>query len=181
MRALSESSYVNIVALKSVTYTHLDVYTRLDKSRAIFIWISSNIQYDIDNMFAINFYETKEEKIAKSLSTRKGICENYASIFTDISIKSGLKSFVVEGYTKQNGFADNIPHAWSAALIDTTWYLFDTTWGSGYVRGGKFFKKINNDYDDAVSDTHANVYKGKTQFHTQTTNTLIKNQFYTSH
>lgn len=117
-----------------------------DKSRAIFIWISSNIQYDIDNMFAINFYEKKEEKIAKSLSTRKGICENYASIFTDICIKSGLKSFVVEGYTKQNGFADYIPHAWSAALIDTTWYLFDPTWGSGYVSGGKFFKKINNDY-----------------------------------
>ena len=36
--------------------------TDKDKSRAIFIWIASNIQYDIDNMFAINFYEKKEEK-----------------------------------------------------------------------------------------------------------------------
>lgn len=117
-----------------------------DKSRAIFIWIASNIQYDIENMFAINFYEKREEKIAKPLRTRMGICENYASLFTDICIKSGLKSFVVEGYTKQNGFTSYIPHAWNAALIDTTWYLFDPTWGSGYVNGGKFFKKINNDY-----------------------------------
>lgn len=124
-----------------------------DKSRAIFIWVASNIQYDIDNMFAINFYEKKEEKIAKPLSTRKGICENYASLFTDICIKSGLKSFVVEGYTKQNGFTDYIPHAWSAALIDTTWYLFDPTWGSGYVNGGKFFKKINNEYYKASPTT----------------------------
>jgi len=128
------------------SYITSNFTTDKDKSRAIFIWVASNIQYDIDNMFAINFYEKKEDKIAKPLRTRKGICENYASLFTDICIKSGLKSFVIEGYTKQNGFTDYIPHAWSAALIDTSWFLFDPTWGSGYVNGGKFFKKINNDY-----------------------------------
>ncbi len=120
--------------------------TSKDKCRAIFIWVASSIQYDIDNMFAINFYEKQEDKISKPLKTRKGICENYASLFTDICLKTGIKSFVVEGYTKQNGFADYIPHAWSAALIDSSWFLFDPTWGSGYVNGGKFFKKINNDY-----------------------------------
>lgn len=128
------------------TYIKTNFTTDKDKSRAIFIWVASNIQYDIDNIYAINFYEKKEEKIAKPLKTRKGICENYASLFTDICNKSGIKSFVVEGYTKQNGFTDYIPHAWSAALIDSTWFLFDPTWGSGYVNGGKFFKKINNDY-----------------------------------
>lgn len=120
--------------------------TNRDKSRAIFIWVASSIQYDIDNMFAINFYEKKEEKIAKVLRTRKGICDNYASLFTEICNKSGIPSVVIEGYTKQNGFADYIPHAWSAALIDSAWFLFDPTWGSGYVNGGKFYKKINNDY-----------------------------------
>ncbi len=128
------------------SYINSNFSTAKDKSRAIFIWVASNIQYDIDNMFAINFYEKKEDKIAKPLRTRKGICENYASLFTDICIKSGIKSFVIEGYTKQNGFTDYIPHAWSAALIDSSWFLFDPTWGSGYVNGGKFFKKINNDY-----------------------------------
>lgn len=126
-------------------YINSNFVTDSEKSRAIFIWVASNIQYDIDNMFAINFYEKKEDKIEKPLRTRKGICENYASLFTDICIKSGIKSFVIEGYTKQNGFADYIPHAWSAALIDSSWFLFDPTWGSGYVSGGKFFKKINND------------------------------------
>jgi len=128
------------------SYIKTNFITDKDKSRAIFIWVASNIQYDIDNIFAINFYEKKEEKIAKPLRTRKGICENYASLFTDICNKSGIKSFVVEGYTKQNGFTDYIPHAWSAALIDSSWFLFDPTWGSGYINGGKFFKKINNDY-----------------------------------
>ena len=120
--------------------------TDKEKARAVFIWVANNIQYDIDHMFAINFYEKREEKIAKSLRTRKGICENYATLFTDICMKTGVRSYVIEGYTKQNGFADYIPHAWSAAFIDSSWFLFDPTWGSGYISGGKFVKKINNDY-----------------------------------
>jgi len=97
-------------------------------------------------MFAINFYEQKEEKISKPLKYRKGICENYAALFNDLCSKSGIKSFVIEGYTKQNGFTDYIPHAWCAALIDSSWFIFDPTWGSGYVSNGKFYKKINNNY-----------------------------------
>lgn len=128
------------------SYINNNFVTDNDKVRAIFIWIVSNVEYDIDNMFAMNFYEAKEEKIAKPLKTRKGICENYAALFTDICLKSGVKSFVIEGYTKQNGFADYIPHAWSAALIDSTWYLFDPTWASGYATNGKFYKKLNNSY-----------------------------------
>jgi transglutaminase/protease-like cytokinesis protein 3 len=127
-------------------YFKANFFTDEEKCRAIFVWVCSNIKYDIDNMFAINFYEKKEEKIVKPLRTRKGICENYASLFTDICLKSGIKSFVIEGYTKQNGFTDYIPHAWSASLINNTWFLFDPTWGSGYLKGGKFFKKINNEY-----------------------------------
>jgi len=141
---LPDSSTKNAELIANYIATHFK--TDKDKSRAIFIWVASNIQYDIDNMFAINFYETKEDKISKPLITRKGICENYAALFTEICLKTGLKSFVIEGYTKQNGFTDYISHAWSATLIDSSWFLFDPTWGSGYIDGGKFIKKINNSY-----------------------------------
>lgn len=117
-----------------------------DKARAAFIWIASNIQYDIENMYAINFYEGKEEKAIKPLKTRKGICENYAALFNDVCNKAGLKSYIIEGFTKQNGFSDYLPHAWNAALIDSNWYLFDATWGSGFVSNGKFIRKISNDF-----------------------------------
>jgi transglutaminase/protease-like cytokinesis protein 3 len=128
------------------SYINANFTTDKNKVRAIFIWVASNIQYDIANMFAINFYESREDKIAKPLKTRKGICENYAVLFNDICLKSGIKSYVIEGYTRQNGFTDYIPHAWCAARIDTTWFMFDPAWGSGYVNNGKFFKIINNDY-----------------------------------
>jgi hypothetical protein len=55
----------------------------------------------------------------------------------------------VEGYTKQNGFADYIPHVWCAAFVDSAWLLFDPTWGSGYISNGKFYKKIDNAYFNA--------------------------------
>jgi transglutaminase/protease-like cytokinesis protein 3 len=134
-------------------YIKANFLTDNEKTRAIFIWVATNIQYDVENMFAINFYEKKEEKISKPLKTRKGICENYASLFNDICLKSNIKSFVIEGYTKQNGFTDYIPHAWCAALVDSTWFLFDPTWGSGYINAGKFHKKINNDYFKAKPST----------------------------
>ena len=127
-------------------YMNANFKTDKEKSRAIFIWIASNIKYDIGNMFAINFYENEQDKISKPLRTRKGICENYAALFKDICIKSDIKAYVIEGYTKQNGFTDYIPHSWCAARIDGTWYLFDPTWGSGYIKSGKFIRKINNAY-----------------------------------
>jgi transglutaminase/protease-like cytokinesis protein 3 len=127
-------------------YIKANFKTDSAKTRAIFFWIATNIKYDIGNMFKINANEKEEEKISKPLKSRKGICENYAALFNELCIKSGVNSYVIEGYTKQNGFADYISHAWCAALIDGTWYLFDPTWGSGYINGGKFHQKINNFY-----------------------------------
>ncbi len=103
-------------------------------------------------MFAIDFYEDPGEKIAKPLRTKKGICENYAALFTAVCGQAGIESVVVIGYTKQRGFVDFIPHAWCAALVDGSWRLFDPTWGSGYVDKGKFVRKMNEDYFCAAPD-----------------------------
>ena len=128
------------------TYIKANFHTNDDKVRAAFIWIVSNIRYDVPNMYAINYYEKKEDKIAKPLQTRQGICENYATLFTDILEKAGIQSFVVEGYVKFNNQVANISHAWSVAKIDTSWYLFDPTWAAGYINNGAFVPKINNSF-----------------------------------
>jgi transglutaminase/protease-like cytokinesis protein 3 len=127
-------------------YITANFKTDNEKIRAIFFWTASKISYDIENMFAINFNETAENKITKTLQTKKGVCINYAEIFNALANKAGIKSVVIEGYTKQHGFTDYIPHAWSGARIDGKWYLFDPTWGSGYINNGKFVKKINEQY-----------------------------------
>ena len=127
-------------------YINQNFNSQSDKSRAVFIWVASNIQYDIANMFAIDFYQKKDQIISKTLRTRKGVCMHYAEVFTEIANKVGLKAYYVTGYTKQNEFVEYISHAWCVALVDTSWCLFDPTWGSGVIFNKKFIRKINNDF-----------------------------------
>lgn len=127
-------------------YINSKFTSQSDKSRAIFIWTTNNIQYDIENMFAINFYQTTSEIIDKVLKTKKGVCMHYAELYNSTANKVGVKSYVIAGYTKQNGFVDYIPHAWCASFIDSAWYIIDPTWGSGYIQNSKFVKKTNEFY-----------------------------------
>ena len=148
---LPDSSSHDVANIAGYVDTHFS--TPADRTRAIFVWIANNIQYDVVNMFALNFYEDTTQKIEKPLKTRKGICENYASLFTAICNRVGIRSVVVTGYTKQRGFVGYIPHAWSAALFDGKWWLFDPTWGSGYVDNGKFVRKLNESYFKATPES----------------------------
>ena len=164
-------------------YINANFQTENDKIRAAFYWTASNISYDVKNMFAVNFGETSEDRIAKTLKTKKGICADYAAVFNEIATLLGIKSVVISGYTKQNGKIDNLSHAWCAAKIDNKWYIFDPTWGSGSLTNGKFIMRINEYYfkvepSNIISShipfdylwqflnypiTNAEFYQGKTQ------------------
>jgi uncharacterized protein YnzC (UPF0291/DUF896 family) len=115
-----------------------------DKIRAAFYWTASNIRYDIENIASIDFKEVSPDKIKNTVLSKKGVCIHYAEVFNDIAKKANIKSYIIYGYTKQNGKVDALSHAWCAARIDNTWLLFDPTWGAGYVDKNKFFKKLNN-------------------------------------
>ena len=117
-----------------------------DKARAAFIWVASNIAYDIDNIYAINLYEKKEDRIAKAFISRKGICIDYAHIFNDICKLCGLRSYVVSGYNWPTGMDGYLAHAWCIVYLDNHWFVFDPTWGAGYIKDKKYVTKIDNYY-----------------------------------
>jgi hypothetical protein len=125
-------------------YINANFKSENDKVRAAFYWTASNIRYDIENIESIDYKEISQDKIKNALLTKKGVCIHYAEVFNDIAKKVGVKSYLVSGYTRQNGKIDILSHAWCAAKIDNVWWLFDPTWGSGYIDKKKFFKKINN-------------------------------------
>lgn len=127
-------------------YINANFKTESDKIRAIFYWTSSNISYDVKNLFVVNFDETPQDRIPKTLETKKGICGDYAAVFNEIATLVGIKSVTILGYTKQNGKIDTLSHAWCAAMIDNKWCVFDPTWGSSSLQNGKLVKKINNYY-----------------------------------
>ena len=144
MDAIPIQSTTSIDAIAA--YIHSNFKTESDKIRAVFYWTASNMSYDVKNMFSNNSKQTSQEKIKIALTTKKGVCIHYAEVFNAISNQLGIKTVIVEGYTKQNGKVATLSHAWCAAKIDSKWYLFDPTWGSGSVTNGKFVKKINNFY-----------------------------------
>lgn len=144
MAQIPESSTVSSDALAS--YIKENIVDQKYRAYAIFSWITGNIEYDVENMFSINFYQSKEEVVSDVLSSGKGICLHFSFLFQDIASRVGIKSYVVMGYTRQNGLVDQIPHSWCAGLMDSTWYLFDPSWGSGYFENGSFIRHRNRKY-----------------------------------
>jgi transglutaminase/protease-like cytokinesis protein 3 len=139
-------------------YINSKFSTSGDKSRAIFIWIATNIQYDIANMFTLRADLNPAEIVDRTLKKRKGVCINYAELFNELANKVGIKSYVISGYTKQSGIIDKLPHAWCVALIDSEWFMFDPTWGSGTIENAKFIKQINDDYCKAKPEYFINSH-----------------------
>ncbi len=156
MRKIPESSTHSVQGLAD--YINTKFSTQSNKSRAIFIWVVKNIAYDLDSMFVNRTYQTLTEVTDRTLRTKKGICFDFAVIFNEIAHKVGLKSYVILGYTKQNEIADILPHAWCTAFIDSKWFIFDPTWGSGCIRYPWYIKQINNFYyktkPEKVIDSH---------------------------
>jgi hypothetical protein len=127
-------------------YIKSNFQTESDRIRAVFYWTANSISYDADNMFEVKFDESLQDRITRAFKAQKGNCFDYANIFNQLATSVGIKSVVVNGYTKWNKVkVDNLSHSWNAARIDNKWYLFDSTWGSGYVINGIFTRKLNND------------------------------------
>ena len=127
------ANYINTLALSDE-----------NKLRVIYIWITKNIQYDTEKKYS--FDQDSTDIIAKTLNTRKGVCTNYAELYSSIANKVGVKSNIIYGYTIQNGQVDYNPHSWCVSIIDSNWYIFDPTWGSGFIQNSKFIQHIDDNY-----------------------------------
>ena len=126
--------------------------TDLEKTRAIFRWITEHISYKVKEprirraSLIDNVNETEDTAAIKPLNERvaeivlkkkTGICDEYARLFKTLCDYAGLRSEIINGYAKNNidrpgkRFGSN--HSWNAVYIDSTWYLMDVTWASGYI------------------------------------------------
>ena len=128
-------------------YIQANFQSEEDRIRAVFYWTASNISYDVAAINTPNnFGQSSSDKIELALKTKKGVCMHYAEVFNAVANDLGIKTYIIDGYTKQKGRITSISHSWCASKIDGKWFLFDPTWGAGYVEGGKFFKKFNAAY-----------------------------------
>ena len=142
--------------------------TDRQKARAIFRWITANIEYDMSRYTrsATSLRQAKpvsrdttyddrslNERIAYNVM-KKGaaVCDGYARLFQALCDYAGVRSTIISGFARSDGdrpglrFGAN--HSWNAVYLDSAWHLLDATWASGYVISGTntFVKNLDESY-----------------------------------
>jgi hypothetical protein len=134
-----------------------------EKVRAIFRWITEHIDYNVTPFgqrknVTRQFYKESEDSslalpplneriAAKVLNTGVAFCEGYSRLFKTLCDHAGIRAEVIYGYARTNSnrrFAVN--HTWNSVFIDSSWYLLDVTWASGFVTYGNQYIRQYNDF-----------------------------------
>ena len=124
-----------------VTYIKQHFPSDTGRVRAIYVWITNNINYDVAKLKAYNnTSEPSRQTVTNVLQTRNAVCQGYADLFIELCNKLAIPASFVGGYTKRDGKVSTIPHAWTAVKLDNRWYLFDPTWGAGYIKNDQFIR-----------------------------------------
>lgn len=118
-----------------VEYFNQVTETDLEKARAIYIWLSDNISYDVKSINKNKFGDNSAEGVLKS---KKAVCAGYAALFDFLGKKMNLEIREVAGYSKNSPVEQNWyfvgeepGHAWNVIKINGSWKVFDATWGAG--------------------------------------------------
>ena len=138
--------------------------TDREKARAIFRWITLNIDYHIRpnarrKSSPVLFYEEPDDSssplpsltervAAKVLNKRVAFCEGYSRLFKALCDHAGIKSEIVYGYGRTNNNRRfGVNHTWNAVYLDSSWHLLDVTWASGFVSyANEYIRRYNDSY-----------------------------------
>lgn len=123
-----------------------------DRARAIYMWISSNIVYDVEADSSLQerfFYRSEGRKRAKERKIRikwaiqclengKAECEGYATLYKCFCDLVSLECIIIPGNTKRHEDDIGNPslevnHAWNVVKINGEWKFIDVAWGAGYI------------------------------------------------
>ena len=138
--------------------------TDREKVRAIFRWITENIEYNVrpigrkKNTPAL-FYEEPDDSsaplpplnervAAKVLYKGVAFCEGYSRLFKALCDHAGIKAEIIYGYarTNSNNRRFGVNHTWNAVYFDSVWHLLDVTWASGVVTFANEYIRQYNDF-----------------------------------
>lgn len=113
-----------------------------ERARAIYRWITANIEYDVDRYFS-----GSRAPAGDPFVTRRAVCFGYSELFERMARLAGLQVASVMGYSKGYEYRpgkrfSETNHSWNAVRIDGRWELLDATWGAGPVDGRRFVREF---------------------------------------
>ncbi len=142
--------------------------TDVEKFRAIYTWVSSNITNDVGD-YQVNkkkrekFHDRPEalrewndefrKRIFDKLRReKKTVCTGYAWLIAELSGMADINVKIIDGYGRTAAVHPGdrpIPnHSWNAVELDNQWYLCDATWSSGGIslKQNTFIADYNDGY-----------------------------------
>ncbi len=142
--------------------------TQVEKFRAIYIWVCSNIESDYifgektirkrkkfknDSISFYNWNNDVQASVFKRLlKDKKTICSGYAYLIKELSSLVDIPCEIINGYSRTvntNVSKIDIPnHSWNTVKLNNKWYFIDATLASGYfyINENKFIKNYNDGY-----------------------------------
>lgn len=154
---------------KLVELINTDFSKQDEKARAVFRWVATNIQYDVElsnfldsNLVKAFTYNSEKEKLIKerkfkldlinnAMVSKTTVCHGYAVLVEYLCLKLGLEAKIILGDLKSDPsqigeMPDELNHAWNVVKIDNNWQFIDATLGAGFVSSKtKLFKFYFND------------------------------------
>lgn len=189
-----EKAFVSIDAhARNVPYSYTSDKTMLvnyliqpckndwQKVRAIFVWMTNNIAYDVDS-YKNNTVTSEKCQADYVLRHRKGVCSGYADLFRSMCLIAGVYCFTVEGYSKGVGHypgkvIDKTNHAWNICEIDEKMHLFDVTWAAGYYSYGSFVRMFDDFWWDTPPEHFITTHFATTPQYNCLTRNVSKAEF----
>jgi hypothetical protein len=122
-----------------------DLKTEHEKFRAIFRWITDNIEY---SKSASNITDA-----GKIVRKNKAVCQGFSNLLKEMCNTVNIPCDVIAGYTKTevrdiNKLLKKTDHAWNSVQLYGTWYLVDVTWATSKynVVTHKYMKEFDAHY-----------------------------------
>ncbi|MEN7546358.1 transglutaminase domain-containing protein [Rapidithrix thailandica] len=154
-----------------------DLPSELEKFRAIYTWVATNIENDYGyylrnkqkrkkllhrpaELKAWN-EEFRSKVFKKLLKEQSTICTGYAYLVRELANFAGIDCHIIDGYgrtAEANVGGQGIPnHSWNAVRLNNKWYLCDATWSSGSIDPQKksFVRNYNDGYFLAAPELFA--------------------------
>lgn len=113
----------------------------------LYKWEAQHIKYNLstrDEQLRL----TKEEDLAQwTLTNRMGVCANFSQLFAAVARRLGIEVYIVTGYVVTMNNVRDDGHEWCACIIDDKPYIFDPTWGGGYMLNNvQYVPNLNPQY-----------------------------------
>lgn len=140
--------------------------TDVEKFRAIYIWVSTNIEGDYngfrknsanrsrhqnDSLKQYKWNTSFSSQVFKKLAKeKKTICTGYAYLVKNLANLANINCEIIDGFGRnESSVASGLKypnHSWNAVQLNNKWYLCDATWSSGVCNSNTFTFEFN--YND---------------------------------